>query len=506
MLAKLNFLQNKSFIFVLALTAILVNPLNAADTKSCEYKTFSMKIDEKVTAVELLTQIADSCDFSIIIKDSVAQKTLQKELFGINAKNLSLNEIFDVIILNNDLYYEYTQNFLKIYALETKTFKFDYITSVRTGTAILNASFEGATTAGDTTSTSSSTNTISSNDTFDFWPTLQAEITSILNTGSEEYISKAPIINQNAGLITITATKKQLERIGEYLTALEKRLHKQVLIDVNILSVDLTEGSKTGIDWSKFQLELASSSKFNNSSTDATGTHTFSPDTITGNPLIDTTNAIFANNKLSIVNDAVFSMTGLMNFLGNNGDAKVISSPKVLALNNQQALITIGDTINYKLTTTATTDTGATGATTEEVKSIFVGVLLNITPEITDNGEIILRINPSVSELKDSTLANDSTLTIAPNTAEKKLSTVVKVKNNNTIILGGLITTSDGVTKTNVPLLSDIPLLGEAFKSSSKTKATKELVFVITPRIIGPKDNTKITLKDLGFSKRVYEQ
>jgi general secretion pathway protein D len=89
---------------------------------------------------------------------------------------------------------------------------------------------------------------------------------------------------------------------------------------------------------------------------------------------------------------------------------------------------------------------------------------------------------------------------------EKKLSTVVKVHNGNTIILGGLIKTKEGVEKSKVPLLGDFPLLGNAFKHSADITQTSELIFVITPRIIGAKDDTKTTLKDLGFSKSIYEQ
>jgi general secretion pathway protein D len=94
---------------------------------------------------------------------------------------------------------------------------------------------------------------------------------------------------------------------------------------------------------------------------------------------------------------------------------------------------------------------------------------------------------------------------MAPDTSEKKLSTVVKVKDGSTIILGGLIANTKGKEESSVPLLSSIPLLGEAFKHSADTISTNELVFVITPRIIGTKGTDKATLKDLGYSQKVYE-
>jgi len=503
MLAKLNFLQSKYFLLI-ALMAILCQPLSAE--KSCDYRVFNIKTADKVSSIELLTQIADSCDFSIIVKDNLASKLIQKKLFGINIKNLSLDEIFEVLISDNDLYYEYNKNFLKISALKTKTFNIDYITSIRQGTANFNASVDATPqTSGD--KKISTDNSIESADIFDFWATMLDELTGIINTGEEDYTAKPPIINQNAGLVTVTGTKKQLERVENYIIALEKNLHKQVLIDVSVLSVDLADNKETGINWSKFQLGLKSTAKFNNKDGLAAGSHVFTDDA--GKNLINS-GLVFANNNspVSIVNDALFSIDGLVNFLNTNGDTKVISSPKVLTMNNQQSVITIGDNINYRLQTDRDEDEDGDITIKYENYTIFIGVLLNITPEITDDNEIILRINPSVSNFKysEDDQKQINIREIAPDTAEKKLSTVVKVQNGNTIILGGLITTNEGTNSNNVPVLSSIPLLGEAFKHSARTKTTQELIFVITPRILGPKDNTKATLKDLGFSKRVYDQ
>ncbi len=490
MLTKLNFLRNK-YVLLIALMAILSQPLSAA--KSCDYRVFNIKTSEKVSSIDLLTQIADSCDFSIVVKDTFASTLLEKELYGINIKNLSLDEIFNVLISDNDLYYDYSKNFLKISALKTKTFKIDYVTSVRQGTANLSASVDITISEGSTGATASTNgdHSINSVETFDFWATMLSEITSIMNTGSEEYVAKAPIINSNAGLITITGTKEQLNRVESYIKVLQESLHKQVLIDVSILSVVLNKGHETGVNWKNFNLSLKSVT---------TGDDT--KDFITG----------AASSTVNMVNNAVFTMEGLVDFLNINGDTKVISSPKVLTMNNQQALITIGDNINYRVKSTENS-ADATGTVSESFDnfSIFIGVLLNITPEITKDNEIILRINPAVSNFKYSdddtrTLPGTAPREIAPDTSEKKLSTIVKVKTGNTIILGGLITNTEGLKGSNVPILSDIPLLGEIFKHESVTKKTEELIFVITPRIIGPKDDTQATLKDLGFSKRIYEQ
>lgn len=511
MRAMLKYFPN-NIIAIAAIAMIALSPIQAAEkNKTCEYRTFNIKTNNKATGAELLAELGEVCDFSIVIKDPEAEKILAKNLNGINIKNLSLDEVFQLVIQDNDLFYTYDKNYLKISALSTKSFKVDYISSIREGKAVINASVDAtpveATGSGTKNTTSQSQNTISSNESFDFWKTISTELTSVLNTGGENYKAAAPIINANAGMITVTATKKQLDRVSDYIDLLKDRLHRQVLIDVSIISVALSSSNKTGVDWSKFSLGFSSSSIFNNSNQGQTA-HTYTDSTNAASTFYD--NAITKNyNNLTVVNDAVFSISGLIDFLGSSGDTKVVSSPKVLTMNNQQALITVGDNINYRIpedtTNTATTTTTLT--TTYTNYSIFIGVLLNITPEISEDNEIILRINPSVSNFKYS--SDDAKTTnpreIAPDTQEKKLSTVVKVKDGSTIILGGLIATTKGKEESSVPLLSSIPLLGEAFKHSADTIATNELVFVITPRIIGTKGTDKATLKDLGYSQKIYE-
>lgn len=508
MRAMLKYFPN-NIIAIAAIAMIALSPIQAAEkNKTCEYRTFNIKTNNKATGAELLAELGEVCDFSIVIKDPEAEKILAKNLNGINIKNLSLDEVFQLVIQDNDLFYTYDKNYLKISALSTKSFKVDYISSIREGKAVINASVDAtpveATGSGTKNTTSQSQNTISSNESFDFWKTISTELTSVLNTGGENYKAAAPIINANAGMITVTATKKQLDRVSDYIDLLKDRLHRQVLIDVSIISVALSSSNKTGVDWSKFSLSFNTNALFNNSNQGALSNS--NPQTLYNS----SGSSVSSNlNNLTVVNDAVFSISGLIDFLGSSGDTKVVSSPKVLTMNNQQALITVGDNINYRIpedtTNTATTTTTLT--TTYTNYSIFIGVLLNITPEISEDNEIILRINPSVSNFKYS--SDDAKTTnpreIAPDTQEKKLSTVVKVKDGSTIILGGLIATTKGKEESSVPLLSSIPLLGEAFKHSADTIATNELVFVITPRIIGTKGTDKATLKDLGYSQKIYE-
>ena len=192
------------------------------------------------------------------------------------------------------------------------------------------------------------------------------------------------------------------------------------------------------------------------------------------------------------------SLDGVLNFLSTNGKSQIISSPKIMAMNNQQALISVGDNINYRIAEDITNnDTSEITKTTYKQHSVFIGILLNLLPEISDENRIMLRINPSLSSFKYS--ADDAKQTqprvIAPDTMQKKLSTVVEISSGDSIILGGLIAKSLGNEINKVPILGDIPLLGYLFKSDRQTSKTSELIFIITPTII----NGPILPNELGF-------
>ena len=156
----------------------------------------------------------------------------------------------------------------------------------------------------------------------------------------------------------------------------------------------------------------------------------------------------------------------------------------------------------YKITSTETLSgtTSGTQSTSEDIQSVFAGVLLDITPEISDDNTITLKINPSLSETASSTFVADSAedRTMPPDLRRRQLSSVVTVKDGNRVILGGLINTSNTVNMNKVPILGDIPILNYLFKYEDRQKITQELVIVIQPRIIA-KDKKDLSLADLGY-------
>jgi general secretion pathway protein D len=188
-------------------------------------------------------------------------------------------------------------------------------------------------------------------------------------------------------------------------------------------------------------------------------------------------------------------------FLSTQGDVKSISSPRVMTLNNQPALISVGRELFYKITssTTASGQGGAVASQGEQVSSVFAGILLDITPEIDSNGMITLKINPSISDTVKNVQSDTGTRSIPPDLIRRQIASVIKVRDGQHAILGGLISSKKGTTESKLPLLGDIPLLGQMFKRQEDINTVEELVLIITPHIV--KNEKSVSLKDLGYQK-----
>lgn len=507
-----------------------------ANAGQCDTRLFSVTADSSLTIGDMVDNLADTCGLSVIVKDEAAKLRMNKKLYYVKLKNATMRTFLNTVLKDNDLFYSIEGNKLTISYLVTKTFRVHYISGDRVGKSNANvtiANSNNSASSGSTSSSGTSTASTSSgsssspssgtgmsietSDEFLFWNTVGKEIQRILigaGDGSThyaktsdnswvgpdgqvwEYNPVAPIVNPEAGMITVTGTPTQIDKVTKYIDTLTTQLKKQVLIDVRILSVNFDDSKTTGIDWSQiYNLQnlsvntLAAASKHISSGTFEAGTGFTEFSYGTGN---DQGSAIVATGSVNV--------SDIVKFLGTQGNVKSISSPRIMTLNNQPALISVGKELFYKIksSTTSSSGGGSTAAQGEMIDSVFAGVLLDITPEIDDNGMITLKINPSVSDTINSVTSGDGTRTMPPDLIRRQLASVIKVKDGEHAILGGLISTKEGIESNKVPILGDIPILSYAFKRDVNTKTTEELVIIITPHIIEtPKD---ALMKDLGYS------
>jgi len=497
--------------------AILTAMVTTTSFADCSYELFTISSSKNTKIMDFIDQLSDECGFSIILTDPYAEKILRKKLNKTNLKNLTIEEVLNIILTENNLSYSLQNNLLRISYLKTKIFNIDYILSQRKSSGSTDvtlsssgsgaASTEGANSGGTSSSSSGSNSSadsgikIQSTDEVKFWEQLDMEFQNVLNRPTDTYKAPAPIINKNAGLITVTATQQQINRFKAYLKKLQDKVQLQVLIDVQLLSVTMHEGKTTGIDWEQLyalqNIQVGMNTlKLNNVDTFDT-TDATSP-TITSAAL----NTAAGVSKIVTIK-AGGSLNEVIKFLKTQGDVNSISNPKVLTLNNQPALITAGTEYFYKILsqTNQQGTGGGVAATTQNqnVQSVFAGVLLTITPEISDDKTITLRINPSLSQTTVSMSDTpNSGRDMPPDLTRRQLSSVVTVKDGNRIILGGLINTKNVNDTSKVPLLGDIPVISYLFKYESVVKETQELVIIIEPHIIHKSKNS-VSLSDLGY-------
>ena len=477
---------------VLTLT-LLLSTLHA---KECQSEIFNVNSEKGTTISEFIDQLSDECSFSVIVTDSKAKNILSSSMHKIHMKDVILDELLSFVLNENNLAYKLKNNILKISYVTTKTYHVDYISTERTSTSTTTVTLSSGGASGGNSGTTESNGgssgtsgesesgiQIDSTDTFEFWNNLETELHSILNRPEDKYEAQAPIINREAGMVTVSATDKQIKRLDDYISQLEDKLHKQVLIDVQLLSVDLTDTKTTGVDWSQiyalqnFNVNAGMDMQFAESPS-----HAYSG------------SVTIASGSLTIKE--------IIKFLNEQGDVTSLSNPKILTLNNQPALISVGKQFFYKIQESTTQNTvSGTSPTTQSdiVDSVFAGILLDITPEISRSGRITLKVNPSISNTLETIKGSSTGRTIPPDLSRKQLSSVVTINDGERVILGGLIDNSTNEVENSVPLFGQLPILGNAFRHSKTIKSISELIIIITPHII--ERNKELSLKSLGYGK-----
>ena len=508
------------FLKIVILLGGLVAVPGTLQAQECHDKLFSVTMDDSIKISDAIKNLAETCGLTILVKDSGAKHRLEQHLYYVKLKNTTLRGFLDTILSSNDLSYDLHGNTLSISYLVTRTFKVHYISGQRTGKSDAHVTIANATNSGGGAGSGSKTGiSITSDDAFKFWTTIKDEVHKILASAGDggthytkvgdawigpdgqkwEYNPTEPIVDPEAGMITVTGTARQIKRVSRYVASLAKQIKQQVLIDVRILTVTFDNSSTTGIDWSQlyglqnFVVDTVGMTEknVNKINEDDKGLHIKEWDE---DPARTQSNA----NAAQIRGHA--TIKDVIRFLKTNGDVRSVSSPRVMTLNNQPALISVGKELFYKLKSSSQTSQGGSSSTSEgeKIDSVFAGILLDITPEIDARGMITLKVNPSVTETL-SPITNDGSRSMPPDLVRRQIASVVKVKDGNHAILGGLISTKTGKKISKVPLLGDLPLLEYAFKREEKIEKTEELVIIITPHIVNGKKN--VSLRDLGYTR-----
>lgn len=274
-------------------------------------------------------------------------------------------------------------------------------------------------------------------------------------------------IDKPIGLITVTAPRPIMEKVDSYLNNLKTELYKQVSIEAKIIEVTVDNESKVGIDWESLLNDKSIEVKATFGSSSAS------------QPLGSSSNRSFT------ISGPSFSL--LVNAIEKQGKTKVLANPRLSVMNGQPAMINVGRQVTYvkKVTQSTNADVGTVDYEVEtEAKSS--GIVMSIVPTILDNNEIILSLIPVTSTLTEPIATqNFGTASVGlPITSVREMSTMVKVRQGEMLVVGGLIDSSDDNSDSKVPMLGRLPLIGKLFGVERTNNTRKELVILLRPEII----------------------
>jgi MSHA type pilus biogenesis protein MshL len=285
------------------------------------------------------------------------------------------------------------------------------------------------------------------------------------------------VINKSTGMVQVTTSPKSLRQIDLYMKHLMSRMNKQVYIEVKIMEVTLRDDNAFGIDWSKVLPERQYVTGF------ATSTAVGSAGTLSA---LAPTATLTLNpfHGQAILHDVVAAISALE----AQGDVKVISQPRIRTLNNQPAIIKTGTERTYFSQKTTIRIVGGTETreVTDEAKSAIDGLMLTVVPQIGADNVIALDVTPSMTKIMGESVAK-SGLSSAPITETNQMTTLVRVNDGETAVIGGMIIEEESESARQVPGVGDVPTAGWLFKSKYNNRLRKELVIFITPHVISGK-------------------
>lgn len=306
----------------------------------------------------------------------------------------------------------------------------------------------------------------------DFWKDLQEAVQGILGNAAQRTV----VVSPQAGLVTVRGMPDEIAAVRAFLQQTETHLQRQVILEAKIIEVTLNDDYQQGINW---QNALAN---------------------------IDSTNLTLSNTRGSFGNKISGSIGGLtsiafenadfegvISLLSTQGDAQVLSSPRVTAVNNQKAVIKVGQDEYFVTDVSSNTTTANNGVqnTTPSItlQPFFSGIALDVTPQIDANGQVILHVHPSVTEtaeqVKTIRLSNEDVILPLAQSNIRESDTIIKASNGEIVVIGGLMQTVISDQESGVPGLRSLPLLGNLFKSTSKSEKKKELVILLKPTVTG---------------------
>ncbi|WP_413525315.1 pilus (MSHA type) biogenesis protein MshL [Photobacterium phosphoreum] len=472
-----------------SVNADLMPTLDSSDFASSQAREKRFRVNARnVDANAFFSSLVQGTPFNIVIHPNVSG------LISLQLKDVTLDDVLDVV---DDVYgYSTTRkgNIIQVFpaTLRTDIIPVDYLHLQRQGVSLTSITTGSITNTNNSTSANDEVNvsedvstttggtTIKTSSESDFWQQLEKVVRGMIGHGEGRNV----MISPQAGLISVRAFPNELREVKQFLGISQQRLVRQVVLEAKIMEVTLNDSYQQGINWQNITRSIG-------------GTNI----AIGSTPIVNTAAiaALPGGNAISdllggqtniTISDGNF--TSVLSFLETQGDLNVLSSPRVTAANNQKAVIKVGGDEYFVTNVSSSNVSGdnSTAAPDIELTPFFSGISLDVTPQIDDQGGVLLHVHPTVVDIKNEIKAVDLgekfgvyQLPLAKSTIRESDS-VIHARSGDVVVIGGLMKTvmTDQVSK--VPLLGDIPLVGNLFRNINKVKQKTELVILLKPTVI----------------------
>jgi MSHA biogenesis protein MshL len=465
-------------------------------------------------AAQVFMSLASGTRYSMLVHPQVTGS------ISMNLKDVTIREALDAIrtLYGYDYKIDGTRVFVQPAGLQTRIFQVNYLPGQRRGFSDVRVQSGAVTDSGVATgvagtpapltgapqgSRSLESSRVTTQQSADFWTDLRTALLAIVGGGEGRSI----VVTPHSGVVVVRALPGELRAVEDYLRATRVSVERQVMLEAKIVEVTLSDSFQSGINWAAFfedrfsvgqagpgtllqpgregrRLQATGASIIDSTGTTATVTGA-TVASFAGRNLINnsSTNPVFG---LAL---ATPNFAALLTFLESQGNVQVLSSPRIATLNNTKAVLKVGTDEFFvtNVTTTATTSgTSTTQSPSVTVQPFFSGIVLDVTPQIDENNNIILHIHPSVSEVTESTrvvnLGGDIAeirLPLARSTVSET-DTVVRAVDGNIVAIGGLMSVDIRDNRNGLPgMAEDSPL-----RNTQRSRLKKELVILLKPTII----------------------
>ena len=500
-----------------AVDQALLPPL-AVSSAQVDNKSLETKFDLAVNntpAKHVFMAIVSGTRYSVLVHPDVSGS------ISLTLKDVTVFEALEAI---REMYgYDYKVEGSRIYiqplTLQTRLFQVSYLpgqregkSSLRVASGSIGDSAIGTTGTGTATGVSRDSSKVTMSSSSDFWDELSKALKAIV--GEEK--GRSVVISPMSGVIVIRAMPDELKNVSAYLKASQISIERQVILEAKIVEVQLNDSFQSGVNWAAFRngpnSHLTVGQGTAGSSLSPTGTPLSSPilSSTPGSSLLPTLATALPTGAVAGTLFGLAFQTSnfaaLLNFLESQGNVHVLSSPRIATLNNQKAVLKVGTDEFFVTEITGGTQgtVGVVGtAPTVKVQPFFSGIMLDVTPRIDENNEIILHVHPSVSTVttvnKTVDLGNSGggvsnifNLPLASSNVSETDS-IVRARGGQIVAIGGLMRQAEVNDESGLPMLPKM-LFGQTNKRTEK----RELIILLKPTVV---DSDKDWSDDIAHSR-----